>query len=247
MVGHAVMRLLCAAPLLALSSPVVPSRASTLAQGARAAGRGAEDTRVPVHGPAGPNVPMWSAIYDFDIWTNGTGTTGFTNLLWDSNITLLGVAVAKVPHPPPPSPHPPTPDPGSGCPMHWLPRCPKPVASPSCVSSSLGAEPANCVRLVPEPTGDVVSCRVLRPKLDQSLRRALLRRPDWTVDGAGWQGVAGRGGQLGRDDQAVQVGRRDLARGARPIYSCAPPVFSAAPPPLPANLKPSTVAISWFV
>ena len=128
MVGHAVMHLLCAAPLLALSSPIVPSRASTLAQDARAAGRGAElvDTRAPVHGPAGPNVPMWSTIYDFDIWTNGTGTTGFTNLLWDSNITLLGVAVAKVPHPPA-IPPPPNPRPRERLP-HALARAP---ASPS--------------------------------------------------------------------------------------------------------------------
>jgi hypothetical protein len=40
---------------------------------------------------------MWSAIYDFDYQTNGTGTTNFTNLLWDANLTALGVACAKFP------------------------------------------------------------------------------------------------------------------------------------------------------
>ena len=36
----------------------------------------------PPAGKAGAkNIPQWSAIYDFDIETNGTGTTDFTNLL----------------------------------------------------------------------------------------------------------------------------------------------------------------------
>eukprot|EP01051_Picozoa_sp_SAG22_P023250 SAG22_NODE_5918_length_931_cov_1.319712_2_plen_72_part_01 len=46
----------------------------------------------PLHGPQAPNVPRWSTIYDLDTETNGTGTTGFTNLLWGANLTELGVA-----------------------------------------------------------------------------------------------------------------------------------------------------------
>lgn len=30
------------------------------------------------------NVPRWSMIYDFDVTTNGSGTTSFTNVLWVS-------------------------------------------------------------------------------------------------------------------------------------------------------------------
>ena len=40
---------------------------------------------------------MWSTIYDFDFETNGSGTTGFTNVLWDANLTALGIACAKFP------------------------------------------------------------------------------------------------------------------------------------------------------
>lgn len=47
-------------------------------------------------GAAG-HVPKWSTIYGFDVETNGTGTTGFTNLLWDANLTALGEAVARFP------------------------------------------------------------------------------------------------------------------------------------------------------
>ena len=43
------------------------------------------------------NVPRWSTIYDFDVETNGTGTTGFTNLLWDANLLRLEAAVSKYP------------------------------------------------------------------------------------------------------------------------------------------------------
>eukprot|EP01052_Picozoa_sp_SAG31_P003342 SAG31_NODE_127_length_23612_cov_39.709863_8_plen_199_part_00 len=44
-----------------------------------------------------PNIPQWSTIYDFDVETNGTGTTDFTNLLWDANLTALGAACARFP------------------------------------------------------------------------------------------------------------------------------------------------------
>ena len=30
------------------------------------------------------NIPRWSMIYDFDVTTNGSGTTTFTNVLWVS-------------------------------------------------------------------------------------------------------------------------------------------------------------------
>ena len=44
-----------------------------------------------------PSIPQWSMIYDFDVETNGTGTTDFTNLLWDANLTALGAACARFP------------------------------------------------------------------------------------------------------------------------------------------------------
>eukprot|EP01052_Picozoa_sp_SAG31_P024719 SAG31_NODE_2122_length_6404_cov_4.297383_1_plen_138_part_00 len=33
------------------------------------------------------NIPRWSMIYDFDVTTNGSGTTTFTNVLWVSRLT----------------------------------------------------------------------------------------------------------------------------------------------------------------